>query len=96
MPAMNKPLVEIQITSERVSIRGQLSEFEASGLLQDALSHQTKLKTLQRESLCLAFFNKYQALIFYPILAAFAIGLSLSFLNFSTHSSHTAEHYESY
>jgi hypothetical protein len=96
MPAMNKPLVEIQITSDRVWLRGQLSEFEASALLQDALAHQGKLKDISRDQTISAFFKKYQALIFYPIVAAFALGLSFAFVSISTHSTHTAEHYESY
>lgn len=95
---MKSKTLEINITSERVSIRGQLSEFEASALLQDALAHQANLKALQRDRTVAALFTKYQALIFYPVLLAFTIGLSLSFFSFSAINSvsHTSEHHESY
>ena len=93
-----KPHVEIQITSDRVWLRGQLSEYEASALLQDALAHQGKLKDISRDQTVSALFNKYQALIFYPIVAAFALGLAFSFFSISASNSvsHQERQYEAY
>jgi hypothetical protein len=91
-----KPRVEIQITSDRVWLRGTLSEFEASALLQDALVHQGKLKDISRDRTVSALFRKYQALIFYPIVAAFAVGVGFAFVSFSVSNAVIQEHHEAY
>ena len=77
---MNPRYVEINITADRVCVRGNLAEFEATALLQDAIAYQAKQKAVSRDRACSEFFRRYQAVLFYPIISAFFLGLCLTAL----------------
>ncbi len=62
--------VHIEISGDRIIVRGELSEFEASAYLQDALAAQAVHK--RRAA------RRYEALLFYPIILAFTLGLLLA------------------
>lgn len=75
--------VHIEITEDRIVVRGNLDEFEATAYLQEAFNLQVQQKERARKLSIWAIgselFSRYQALIVYPLAAAFVIGAGLAF-----------------